>query len=66
MEDLIVILSDVFLVDSFEFMDLDFWDEEMEEEIVWEIIGDFYVEYDIEVSKEGDVIVEYFGLLNSS
>lgn len=46
--------------------DLDPRDEEMEEEIARDITGDPYAEYDIEVSKEGDAISEYLGLLNSS
>lgn len=54
------------LADSPESMDLDPRDEEMEEEIAREITGDPYAEYDIEVSKEGDAISEYLGLLNSS
>ncbi|KAG0590476.1 hypothetical protein M758_1G109800 [Ceratodon purpureus] len=46
--------------------DLDPRDEEMEEEIARDITGDPYAEYDIEVSKEGDAISEYLGLLNSN
>jgi hypothetical protein len=46
--------------------DLDSRDEEMEEEIARDITGDPYAEYDIEVSKEGDAISEYLGLLNSN
>lgn len=52
--------------ESPESMDLALRDEEMEEEIAREITGDPYAEYDIEVSKEGDAISEYLGLLNSS
>lgn len=54
------------LAESPESMDLDPRDEEMEKEIAREITGDPYAEYDIEVSKEGDAIFEYLGLLNSS
>lgn len=65
-EDSTATPSDASLADSPESMDLDPRDEEMEEEIAREITGDPYAEYDIEVSKEGDAIAEYLGLLNSS
>lgn len=41
-------------------------DAEMEDEIVEGVTGDPFAQYDVDVSKEGEVIQEYLALLESA